>query len=249
MLLQTATVRGSLTAERRPLSPADLPNACPPDPQLLYLGGQLEDAARIEPSGKRWYQLGLRYGREGGSDGDKKAAEAFQKAVDADPTNLQAWRRLAEAREKIGDATGAQAAWHELIARHEGPIGQIRAIPELTELHPAFAYAALGRAAQKADKSDEARGLYEKAADVIERYSQTTPTYQQVEVQSAQATGVDLAARRREARDLYEQIMTEWAGLATGSPEKTKLMQRKTDTLARFDALTPPVGNDASAPK
>ena len=243
MLLQTASTRDTLTANRQNITPADVPPSWPPDPQLLYLAGKTEEAAHVEPSGRRWYQVGLSLSRQPGQEA--QAAQAFQKSVEADPTNLQARRRLAEAREKAGDAQGALQAWQELATRYEGPIGQIRAIPELTELYPAFAYAALARAAKTDGKNTEALGLYQKAADVIERYSQTTPTYQQVEVQAAQSNGVDLAGRRREARDLYNEVMDAQAGLTTNAADKTKLMERKTDTLARFDALLKPAGNDA----
>ena len=243
MLLQTASARDTLTANRQNISPADIPSSWPPDPQLLYLAGKTEEAATVEPSGRRWYQLGIAFSRQPGQEA--QAAQAFQKSVEADPTNLQAWRRLAEARQKAGDAPGALQAWRELANRNEGPIGQIRAIPELTELYPAFAYAALARQAEKDGKKTDAVGLYEKAADVIERYSQTTPTYQQVEVQAAQNSGVDLTGRRQEARDLYNEVMDAQSGLTDGAADKTKLMERKTDTLARFDALLKPVGNDA----
>ena len=242
MLAQTAGLRDSLTANRRNGTPSDIPASWPPDPQLLYLSGKLDDAARVEPSGKRWYQLGLAALRQ---NDFARAAEFFQKSTNADPTNLQTWRRLAEARQSEGDLAGAQAAWQELITRYEGPIGQIRAIPELTDLYPAFAYFALGEAAQNAGKTNAARPLYERAANVIERYSRTTPTYQQVETQSAYTSGIDLEQRRREARDLYEQIVAYLTEITTGAADKAALDSRKTETLTRFDALMKPVGSDA----
>ena len=243
MLGQTATLRDNLTANRRNGLPPDISDAWPPDPQLLYLSGRLEDAARIEPSGKRWYQLGLAALR---TSNFARAADAFGKAAEADPTNLQTWRRLAEARQSEGDTAGAQAAWQNLITRYEGPVGQIRAIPELTDLYPAFAYFALGETAQKAGESSRARALYENAANVIERYSRTTPTYQQVEVQTAFSGGVDLSGRRSETRALYEQIMAHLKALAPNGAGKTALETRQTETLTRFDALLKPGGSDTS---
>lgn len=248
LLLQTASVRDALAANRASrTAPTDIPSVWPPDPQLLYFEGQFEEAARVEPSGKRWYQLGLAFGREGGSENEKRAVEAFQKSVEADPTNLQTWRRLAESHEKAGDVACALTAWRQLISRHEGPIGQIRAIPELTETHPAFAYFALAQAAQEAGVNTDARALYEKAEGVVERYSHTTPIYQQMEVQAAQGQGIDLLSRRAELRTLYEQSVDALVGLAPNDGDKNNLMRRKTDTLARFDALLSPGGNDASA--
>jgi tetratricopeptide (TPR) repeat protein len=219
-----------------------LASVWPPDPTVLFYTGRPDEAARIEPTGKRFYQLGRLYER--GND-LTRAIAAFQRSADVEPNALQTWRKLAETQEKAGDTAGALASWRELVTRYEGPVGQARAIPELPDTYPAFAYAALARAAASGGKSTEAERLYEKAAGIVEDYAHTPPLYQQVEVETAQVNGVDVIARRQEVRDLYDKVIRAWSDLA---PARAKeLEQRRDDTFARLDKFVRPNGAGGSA--
>jgi putative inorganic carbon (HCO3(-)) transporter len=214
----------------------------PPDPTLLFYTEQPEAAARIEPTGKQFYRLGRWYEREGDLT---RAVAAFQRSVEAEPNALQTWRKLAETQEKAGDTVGALASWRELIKRYEGPVGQFRAIPELPDTYSAFAYAALARAAAAGENKAEAGTLYEKAAKIVEEYSRTAPLYQQVEIQTALANGVDVLARRQDLRDLYDKVMQGWIEL---DPAQAKeLEKRRDETFARLDAFVRPEGAGGSA--
>ena len=213
----------------------------PPDPDLLAWSGDPAGAARVEPTGARYYRLGRAAEIPTGQMDDPVAA--FRESVRRDPNNFQGWRALAEAQERTGDTDGALAAWRELIRRYEGPAGQIRAVPELPETYPAFAYASVGRALELKGDVSGARANYEKAAEVVEAYSRTPVAYQRTELAAAQRNGADILGRRTELRDLYVGVSSK---LLTRAPTDTIARggrQRQTEeTLRRLDALLKPSG-------
>ncbi|HVK04985.1 MAG TPA: hypothetical protein VM490_16020, partial [Armatimonadaceae bacterium] len=103
-----------------------------------------------------------------------------------------------------GDAAGALASWREMAALSEGPVGTIRAIPELTDTLPAFAYAALGRDAAARADWPEAEKRFSQAQAIVEDYADTPPAYQLSEIATS---GGNTAARRQEVRALYEDVV------------------------------------------
>jgi O-antigen ligase/tetratricopeptide (TPR) repeat protein len=243
LLLSAAQKRAEAIQQGRTgMADRSLAAVWPPDSTLLFYTGQPDEAARIEPTGKRFYQLGRTYER--GND-LTRAIAAFKRSSELDPNSLQTWRKLAETQEKAGDTAGALASWRELVLRYEGPAGRYRAIPELPDTYPAFAYAALARSTAAGGNRTEAAALFEKAARVIEDYSHTEPLYQQVEVETAQVNGLDVLAKRQEIRDLYGKVMSGWSEI---DPAKAKeLEQRRDETLARLDNFVRPEGVGGSA--
>ena len=239
LLWRGATYRQEILAEMKsPSAPTIITTGWPADPILYYNARKMEDTVRIEPTGKRFYQL-ARLDAE--NDKLPEAIDAMKKSLEAEPTALQSWRKLAELQRKFGDETGALASWRELVKRQEGPVGLYRAIPELPETHAAFAYAALAEDAAKRGQNAEAQTNLEKAAAIVEDYSNVNNTYRQIEAANAQLTGVNLAARRAELTALYQKVMTEWAGLA---PDKAAALTARRDAaLSRLTALdAAPVG-------
>lgn len=207
----------------------------PPDPTVAFLNDKPDEAARIEPSGKRLYQLARAFERTGDLE---QAVTVMRQAAEADPNSTQTWYRLAQMQEQAGQTSDALASWQQMVRLHQSPVGQIRAIPELPETYPAWAYAALARDANSAGDTQKAAEWYEKAAGIVEQYSQTTPLYQQMEVFSAQATGGDVAQRRSDVRALYEQVMDELTRL--NPARKGALTARRDAALSRLDAFVKP---------
>jgi len=243
-------------------SPAPSPDAAraaagawPPDPNALALYGRLaaaerpdeavrffERAARVEPSGARFFRLGRVYEQQNRTG---EARQAFENAARADPTALQTWRALAQARANVGDGAGALDAWRQLVALHEGPVGRIRAIPEQTETYPAFAYAALADQAAQTNNAREADENYDKVASVVERYADTAPVYQMLELAAAQQQRTDLAGRRRELRGLYARVLAERLrrlSLSDDMAARTEQAARRDATLARLDKMIAEAG-------
>lgn len=186
--------------------------AYPPQPKPLADSGKLAEAAALEPT-PRWY---FRIARLAEQSGDlPKAIESFEKAREADPTDLQTLRALAETKEKAGDKAGAEATWRELIRVAEGPAGKYRAISETVELSPAYAYAALGE--------------WDRCADTITAHSYTEPIYQ---LQAYNVVDGNLEkARQRHAEliALFESAMGHLPGRST----------EKSETLARLEKFFP----------
>lgn len=216
----------------------------PPDPTAITLHAQLdgservveayERAARIEPSGRRWYQLAPLYERVGLAE---NAVRALERARRADPNHLQTLRALAEARARLGDRSGALAVWREMVRLHEGRVGQVRALPELADTYPAWAYAALARDTRSRGDAAHAAALYAKTAAVIEDYADTAPIYQAVEQGLAQQSGGSLDRRRRELRALYEQVMAariQRAEQENDPGTAAALAEQRAGTLARL---------------
>jgi len=114
----------------------------------------------------------------------------------------------------------------------------VRAIPEIQETYPAFAYAALGDDALTHRDNAGAAAQYTRAAAVAEDYSRTTPEYQRMEMASASVTGSDVMGRRQELRDLYEHIITQWT---KAEPQRSaELDTRRKETLERLDKFVKP---------
>ena len=229
--------------------------AWPPDPTALNAYAQArgqvdettlrlaEEAARIEPTGGRLFRVGrLHEAQQRFGD----AVRAYERALRADPNSLQIRRALAEARQKAGDPQGALAEWKRLIALHEGLVGRVRAIPELTETHPAFGYEALAEAAREAGDRVEAAANDEKAAAVAEAYADTAPLYQGLEAAGA-SLGGDLLRRRRELRDLYERVMAKRLEAAAGDERAVReLSERRSAYLGKLDKMIAEAGSAAS---
>lgn len=243
VLLYGAQARDTALTQTRQaagMPPAPI-SVWPPDPNLLAATGQPEEAVRIEPSGKRLYQLARFYQRAGDT---AKAVDILKRAADADPNSFQTWKLLADMQEASGDHAGAQDSWRELVRRYEGPAGQVRAIPEMTETYPAFAYAALGDDAAVHGNRAQAAALYARAAAVVEAYANTSPLYQQMELASASITGVDVIARRQEVIGLYTKVLAGWT---KAEPAKaTELAARRDATLARIAKMAQPAASAAT---
>ncbi|MBC8104577.1 MAG: O-antigen ligase family protein [Cytophagales bacterium] len=244
LLFQVVQVRDAAEARyrqtRRQVEPV---NVWPPDPNLLLYAGRPQEAARVEPSGKRWYQFAESLRRVGRLE---EAITAYRQATKADPNALQTWRKLASVLQEQGRRGEALEAWRRIAALDAGLVGQVRAIPELREIHPAFAYAALATDAAARGARREAVANYEKAARVVEVYSNTTPQYQQMELYSAAVLGTDVEIRRQEARALYAEAMARWAAL---QPERRAEIEARRDaTNARLDKFLRPDGGESQIP-
>ncbi|GEM_PF-671592 len=214
--------------------------AWPPDPQTYYLAGQPECAAALEPSGKRFYQLGRFYERAGD---EAKAIESLEKAVEADPNSLQTLKALAEAYERAGRADRARATWEEMTRVSEGPAGTIRAIPELTDTLPAFAYAALGQEAARSGDFAVAEKRFGQAQDIVEKYAETPRLYQISEIATS---GGNVVTRRAEVRALYEDVIVPGRQEALKrlgrAAEAEALTGRRIATREKLDAFVTPEG-------
>ena len=180
----------------------------PSQPKALAESGKLVEAAAIDPTPRWQFMLARRAEQQGDFTA---AVAAFEKARAADPNDLQTLRALAETKEKAGDKGGAIASWQELIRVVEGPVGKIRAIPEVTGIHQAFAYAALEQ--------------WDKCADTVVAHSFTDLVYQ-LQAYNVLDNNLEKAqARHAELIALFETAISHL-------PERSA---EKTETLARLE--------------
>ncbi|MBC8136657.1 MAG: O-antigen ligase family protein [Fibrella sp.] len=217
----------------------------PSDPQIYALAGDYSTAAYLSPSGKRFYQLARGSEREENWD---KAVNEYKLAAEADPNNLQTRKALAEAQEKAGDGAGAIFTYLDMVKIAEGPAGKIRAIPELVDTLPAFAYTALGEDALKSGDADEAYQHFVTARKIIEGYSRTTPQYQFTEIATL---GGNAPARRAEIRALFTDRILPGGRNAqqkTGKKVEIAFDANKNETLARLDAFVTVPGATSAPP-
>ena len=180
----------------------------PPQPRPLVESGKLTEAAELEPT-PRWHFRIARLAEQQGRFAE--AVTAFEKAREADPNDLATLRALAETKEKAGDTDGAQATWRQLIAVSKGPAGKYRAISEITELAPAYAYAALGQ--------------WEACIALIIAHSHTEPIYQ------LQAYNV-VDGNLEKARTRHAELITLFETAMSHFPERGA---EKSETQARLD--------------
>jgi O-antigen ligase len=178
----------------------------PAQPKALAESGKLAEAAAIDPT-PRWQFMIARRAEQAGDYAT--AIAAFQKARVADPNDLQTLRALAEGQEKAGDKDGAKVTWQELVRVVEGPAGKIRAIPEVTGIHQAFAYAALEQ--------------WDKCADTIVAHSFTDPVYQ---LQAYNVLDNSLEKARTRHSELIALFETTMSHLPERNAEKTETLTR-----------------------
>ncbi|MCX6368837.1 MAG: O-antigen ligase family protein [Armatimonadetes bacterium] len=178
----------------------------PAQPKALAESGKLAEAAAIDPT-PRWQFMIARRAEQAGDYAT--AIAAFQKARVADPNDLQTLRALAETQEKAGDKDGAKVTWQQLVRVVEGPAGKIRAIPEVTGIHQAFAYAALEQ--------------WDKCADTIVAHSFTDPVYQ---LQAYNVLDNSLEKARTRHTELIALFETTMSHLPERNAEKTETLTR-----------------------
>ncbi|MBC8142740.1 MAG: O-antigen ligase family protein [Armatimonadetes bacterium] len=200
----------------------------PPDPQLYAMGNDFLEAAHLSPGGKRFYQLA----RDAERGGDfAKAVQSYKEAVAADPNNQQTYKALAEAQTKIGDKAGALFTYTDMVRIARSPAGKIRALPELVDTLPAFAYTALAEDAAGRGDKEEATRNFRDAFAIIENYSRTAPAYQLAEVATL---GGNTEARRAEVRALLTDRIAP--GLRALDPAAVS-KEDEAAMLARLDAF------------
>lgn len=239
LVIQSRATPGTVA----PLAKEAAERVLPADPQIYALAGDFATAAYLSPSGKRLFQFARATEREQNWD---KAVEQYKLAAEADPNNLQTRKALAEAQTAAGDAAGAIFTYLDMTKIAEGPAGKIRAIPELVDTLPTFAYTALGEDALKRGEVSDADENFRQAREIVEAYSRTTPQYQVTELVTL---GANVLPRRAEVRTLYtERILpgTRAVLRKRGQTVPDSLAADERETLARLDAFAAPPTTSAA---
>ena len=190
----------------------------------------LEQAARLAPSGITYYQLGQFVRRQasqqavqtvsGQASGDPlalggemvaapaasypPALNAFLRAREFDPHNLQNLRALAETYAQSGNTAQSVQTYQDMVDLETTPVGTIRAMPEATETEFAYAHARIGKQLLEQGKPGEAVLQFQQAAAILRTYWQHRG-YEIYQLQRAQHPD-----KARSLTMLYDQTLTAW---------------------------------------
>lgn len=158
---------------------------------------EVEAAVRHAPVGKTLYRLGkLRL-----SQGDLAAAiDAFHRALQVEPDNLQTLRALAETQLQAGHAADAADAYQQMATLELEPYGTVRAVPERVETDFAYAHAGLGDIAFGERHYSDAATDYARAAAVLRQYWPT---------RSMETNELMSQQKRQGLADLYDHVVSQ----------------------------------------
>jgi tetratricopeptide (TPR) repeat protein len=221
--------------------------------RFLHDDARAEKALR-EPDGQPFDADAalLLYGTLSDAKRHAEAAEVARWLIEREPEGLRGWFALADAREKTGDAAGAEAALREAIAQHPGELalygaiararrdrgdreGEIEVLREMLAVEPGHlaTQSALAEALVEVDRVDE-------AAAVLEEIERENPD----DVRTTLRLGfLDFERRRyEEARRRFERALER-------SPEQHEVayllgvvlrrLGRYDEAIAAFDRVQP----------
>lgn len=194
---------------------------------LTAAEASLRAAAALEPNGINFQRLGAVLEAQGRR---ADALAAYRNGLRVDPNKLD----LLLAAAKLSPLPEALAFYQKVSALEDGPVGQVRAIGEVTEVKFGEADAALGQAAAQAGNAADAAHYYQRAAQVIEAYAREDGSAnQQRQVLSGFHPRPNDDVK---FRDLYAQVMAGWASAAP-SNQRVGIQSRAQDNAMRFRAI------------
>ncbi len=121
-------------------------------------------AAKLNPlAGDNYVGLAELYAR---LDEEQSALAAARRAVAVAPNYARAYVTLAELQQRFGHEDEALETWRALDEVYESPVGQIQAVEQPTDFLWAYAWMALGEAAEGEGRKDEAAKYYRQAAEL-----------------------------------------------------------------------------------
>ena len=104
-------------------------------------------------------------------DEEQSALAAAQRAVEVAPNYARAYVTLAELQQRFSREDEALETWRALDEVYESPVGQVQAIDQPTDFLWAYAWLALGEAAEEQGRADEAAKYYGQTAELTGSYA------------------------------------------------------------------------------
>ena len=185
----------------------------------------LRAAVALEPNGVNFQRLGAVLEAQ---DRRGDALAAYQNGLRVDPNKLE----LLLGAARLSSPAEALDFDRKIASVEDSPVGQVRAIGDVTEVKFAEADAALGQAAAQAGNGTKAAHFYQRAAQVLESYAQEGGTANpQRQILNGFRPNDDV-----KYRDLYGQVMAGWANAAPAE-QKVAVQSRGQDYAMRFRAI------------
>ncbi len=158
----------------------------------------------------------------------KQALDAFGRARNRDPHNLQTLRALAETYALAGNPAESVLVYRDMNALETTPLGTVRAVPERVETDFAFAHARLANYLTSQQDLSAASAEYQKADDLLKTYWQRRH-YDVYEFLSAE--------KKRPLNALYDATMSGWQTALKAQQQATPAQAAViTQTLAQVEA-------------
>ncbi len=159
-------------------------------------------AIRDAPIGKTYYRLGKLLVKQGRLP---EAIQAFERARQIEPHNLQTLLALADAYQKEGRSADAVEVYRAMVALYASPYGKVRALPELVTWEFGTAYLGLADAAIAQHDAADALADLQQAATVFDEFWRSR-NLQIVHVQVRPDVLKSVA-------DQYDRTLEEWPQL------------------------------------
>ncbi len=158
----------------------------------------------------------------------KQALDAFGRARDRDPHNLQTLRALAETDALSGSPAESVLVYRDMAALETTPLGTVRAVPERVETDFAFAHARLASYLMSQHDLNAALAEYRKADDLLKTYWQRRH-YDVYEFLSVE--------KKRPLNALYDATLTGWQTALKAQQAATPVQSSAiAQTLAQVEA-------------
>lgn len=168
---------------------------------------ELQEATRSTPNDPvAWRLLGEAYENQGH---DQDARIAFSQGLERSPNSLKLLLDAARLAERTTGGSGAALGYYRrIVAAAEGPVGKYPATPEIVDVEPLYAYAALAADADKRNDIAAANAYRRSLIATAGRYETNRRKYALM----WQATGKDSPRDLSEVQRLRDEAQARLPG-------------------------------------
>ncbi len=148
-------------------------------------------------------------------DRQESALAAARRAIEVHPNCPRAHVVLAQVQEEAGMDEEALETWRALERVHESPVGRYQAVTEVTDFSYAYAWLALGRAAEEDGEVERAKRYFTRAARLAGEFARiqrkreellrALGNWDEAEVQEAERLGAEAQRRLKRIQQTPEE--------------------------------------------
>ncbi|MCC6730000.1 MAG: O-antigen ligase family protein [Chthonomonadales bacterium] len=186
------------------------------------------EAVRLSPSGKALYRMGKLLAEQGDHGG---AITWYERARAADPHNLRTLLALADSLSALGRHEGALQVYRDMAALYRGPVGRIRAVPEIVEWEYSEAFLGLAEAElARGDRPGAEKDLREGIA-ILSEYWRTRDS-EMAQVAPGGPAGEKTAERYAWALEQWERVLRTLGRPAEADAAAERLRELRAEMAA-----------------
>jgi O-antigen ligase len=199
--------------------------------RLLALSGQHQEAKRLYEEALRSAPVSRHYRLYGrlltAMQLTGEAVKAHERARNLAPTDLQNLLALGEAYRIAGRTADAEATYGRMVEMSRGPVGRVRAVPELVAWEYGMAYSYLGEMQFLDGRYGAAAENLKQAAGLLGEYWRQRGLEMAIIIHSRSPEILELVAKR------YDEVLVLWANAlqALGRSQEAKEVQARRETF------------------